>query len=181
MRLDNYIAQSIRAYPDLYRDITYEKSRIKVLDHLFLVNGNGLVWQQGQLIDKNNPIKASYSSELTFESDYFTKEIIETITYPHIEREVQYNLESKHKWNPYPICQYAKIVNIPDNICSDWLAGAKEIHKYTVAFYLCQPEELIKKWNYMHKQPWSVIQEHLNEQCSWLTKIKDRLIELERR
>lgn len=171
MKLDNYIAQSIRAYPDLYRDITYEKSRVKVLDHLFLVIGNGLVWRQGQLIEENNPEKASYSSELSFEPNYFTKEIIIGT----------YNYSNIGEWEPYPIYKYSKIVNIPDNICSDWLTGAKEVHKHTVNFYLCQPEELIKKCSYMHKQPWNIIQKHLNEQCSWLTKIKDRFIELEQR
>lgn len=42
MKIKDYIAQSIRQYPSLYKDVDYEKSKLKVLDHIFFTNGNGL-------------------------------------------------------------------------------------------------------------------------------------------
>lgn len=42
MKLDDYIASSIMAYPTLYCKNTYRKSRRAVLNQLFLVIGNGV-------------------------------------------------------------------------------------------------------------------------------------------
>lgn len=32
-----------------------------------------------------------------------------------------YKMDSRLKWHVYPLCDYSKIVNIPDNIQDDWL------------------------------------------------------------
>lgn len=43
-RLDDVVRQSIYSYPTLYRQDNYEHSRLTVLNHLFLVIGNGYEW-----------------------------------------------------------------------------------------------------------------------------------------
>lgn len=42
MKLKDYVFKSIREYPSLYKDVDYEKSKLKVLNHTFFVTGNGL-------------------------------------------------------------------------------------------------------------------------------------------
>lgn len=49
MKLEDSIAKSIFKYPGLYKDANWEKSRRKVLSHLFLTAGNGLDWHDGFL------------------------------------------------------------------------------------------------------------------------------------
>ena len=49
MTLDDTVAKSIHDYPTLFKDTNWEKSRIKVLDHLFFTAGNGYHWFDGYL------------------------------------------------------------------------------------------------------------------------------------
>ena len=42
MKIVDHISRSIQEYPTLYKDIDYEKSKLKVLNHIFFTNGNGL-------------------------------------------------------------------------------------------------------------------------------------------
>jgi hypothetical protein len=44
MKLKDYVDNSIYHYPSLYRSTNYKDSRLRVLDHLFLTNGNGMEW-----------------------------------------------------------------------------------------------------------------------------------------
>ncbi|HVJ26132.1 MAG TPA: hypothetical protein VM493_01280 [Vicinamibacterales bacterium] len=51
--LDDVIRRSIYEYPTLYRDVDWERSRIKVLGHMFLCIGTGLEWcREGWLYDE---------------------------------------------------------------------------------------------------------------------------------
>lgn len=42
MKIVDYISKAIQEYPSLYKDTNYEKSKMKVLDHIFFTIGNGL-------------------------------------------------------------------------------------------------------------------------------------------
>lgn len=42
MKIADFISRAIQEYPSLYKDTNYEKSKMKVLDHVFFTNGNGL-------------------------------------------------------------------------------------------------------------------------------------------
>lgn len=42
MKIKDFISKSIQEYPLLYKDVDYEKSKLKVLDHVFFSYGNGL-------------------------------------------------------------------------------------------------------------------------------------------
>jgi hypothetical protein len=46
IKLDDHVRDAIYNYPTLYRGKDYETSRLKVLDHLFLVIGNGYEWEK---------------------------------------------------------------------------------------------------------------------------------------
>jgi len=55
MKLKDYILDSVYRYPSLYASETYEDARSKVLNHLFLVNGNGIEWA-----NTKDPSKGGY-------------------------------------------------------------------------------------------------------------------------
>ena len=42
MKIKDYISKSIQGCPVLFKDIDYEKSKLKVLDQIFFIIGNGL-------------------------------------------------------------------------------------------------------------------------------------------
>ncbi len=196
MKLDLYVAKSIRDFPTLFRDVIYEKSRIKVLDQLFLVNGNGLEWKNGTLEDryKMTPKMAKRHAEelgeeyipksrvrsTKFEPDYFTKPILVTRKLYTDENGVvktyTRNQESTYAWIPYSICQYAKIVNIPKNVQKDWLEGAIEIYQRTVEFWNQDYDTLDKLFTgrrgWTREQQEKYLAREIGEQKAWLDKAR---------
>lgn len=42
MKIADYISKKIQMYPTLYKDVDYEKSKLKVLNYIFFTVGNGL-------------------------------------------------------------------------------------------------------------------------------------------
>lgn len=58
MKIKDFISKSIQEYPSLYKDVDYEKSKLKVLNHVFFVYGNGL-----ELADTGNPDNCGYVVE----------------------------------------------------------------------------------------------------------------------
>jgi len=46
MKLEDYVKDNIARYPGLYVGFDYEISRLHVLDHTFLVLGNGMEWAE---------------------------------------------------------------------------------------------------------------------------------------
>ena len=90
MKLHHAIAKAIRQYPLLYRDTDYERSKIKVLDHLFLTIGNGYDWYDGYLWEKKShydsataeyvlcvptPYGSQRFSPLAFPDNYWAKKL----------------------------------------------------------------------------------------------------------
>lgn len=55
MKLEDYVRKSIWEYPSLYKDVDYEKSRLKVLNQVFFVLGNAL-----ELAEPKDPKKGGY-------------------------------------------------------------------------------------------------------------------------
>lgn len=98
MSLDEEVWRMIWSFPTLFCDVTYQKSRIKALGHLYLVLGNGYEWQDGQLVEKP-PCGEVYPGEG----------------------------RNTAVWSPYPLTEGAAIANLPDDIRPDWLEGAAEI------------------------------------------------------
>lgn len=55
MKLEDFVAKSIYEFPTLYKDVDYQKSRLKVLGHVFLTCGNGF-----DLAYTKDPSKGGY-------------------------------------------------------------------------------------------------------------------------
>jgi hypothetical protein len=64
MKIKDFISKSIQEYPLLYKDVDYEKSKLKVLDQLFFVSGNGMEWA-----DTKNPNEGGYLCKPKFKFD----------------------------------------------------------------------------------------------------------------
>lgn len=75
MKLEDNIRDSIYEYPSLFRAKDYSSSRLHVLNHLFLVNGNGYEWHtDGYLTDGKK------KERKTLPENYFNDELYEIQT-----------------------------------------------------------------------------------------------------
>lgn len=79
MNLDHVIITSILNYPILYKFPTYEMSRLAVLDHIFLVIGNGMEWYKGKFLTYINYETGELITEAKlkkrFPKGYFQKKL----------------------------------------------------------------------------------------------------------
>lgn len=120
MKLEDYVKQSIVAYPILYLDKTYELSRLKVLNQIFLVLGNGMEWawtkdpsKGGYMVD---PVVKKVKGEwirqhdlpygkATFNSPnfqrYFEEPLIEILKVDHSQEWGFYDWYSKPVWKGF--------------------------------------------------------------------------------
>lgn len=97
--LNEEVWRLIWGWPILFCDTTYQKSRRKALNQLYLVLGNGYEWVDGRLVEKW-PSKPHPGEAQNFD-----------------------------EFHPYPLTQGAAITELPDDIQPDWLQGAREIWK----------------------------------------------------
>ena len=178
MELEKYIFTKILRWPKLYKFKTFEKSRLFVLDHIFLVIGNGMEWtkdNQGSFItdtdNRGKPYIPILDQELP--KDYFNN-----------SDEV-----NEYEIAPYPISEYSAIfemlvgqTNSPhiknfklNKIKKDWITGALDIASYSLSFYkdstkdrfhIYSPEKTLFFWNEQWKEA---------EEKNRLTKIKKDL------
>ena len=58
MKVQDFISKSIQEYPFLYKDVDYEKSKVKVLSQIFFTIGNGL-----EMAATDNPQEGGYVVE----------------------------------------------------------------------------------------------------------------------
>lgn len=177
MLVEQFIIKNILEYPILYKDINFENSRHKVLDQLFFTNGNGLEWINGELrYPEIEEIAATY----TIPIDYFSKPVMskeedETswIKEYWLEKGKAFKpreICSKNALTIYPICKYAAIANIPEDIKLDWLLAAEDAC-FLAADYFTNPykhcrDVYIKEW--MELREYSKIKKHLKEQIQYI-------------
>lgn len=156
-------------------------TKLSVYNHLFLTNGNGYRWENGELIsldDEENcsiedGLEALFNDELQYDLlegyldittnaediiNYFkrrNKEKLELvkviINYKKIINEQLY-ITNKEKL--YPLCKYAKILNIPDNIKYDWKEAIKEF----LDFIFTSEEEEIVEYREKYKNELSEVE-----------------------
>ena len=109
MTLKETIRRSIQRYPTLYGTNKY--ARMKILNLLFFVIGNGKEWKNGELVDSyKSKSRVKWKPELR-------KQVIED----NNERTVHF----------YPFLEkMSKIFLIPNDIKPDWFFGAIEILIY---------------------------------------------------
>lgn len=123
-------------------------SKIEAMHHIFFVNGNGLEWVNGELFtdcekaedisniaqERKDYMNAWLPSMWEEAAEFHKKCGINREKLPVEERlkkywETQYARRDKEVTNDfvmYPICMYAPICNIPDDITGDWLVFALE-------------------------------------------------------
>ncbi len=186
--LDRYVAEAIRNYPTLF------KNRTDVLQHLFFVNGNGLEWVDGMLIDRYDNAAKDRARDLRDEAAelaecaepheedgiipeahrrYYEQQIarIRTGVRKH-NLLVQFTIDhadmlalmpwDRELHSIYPICEYAKMCNVPDDVKPDWLAGIREM---IFALFACDVTK---------KRPDRTDAEHENERqqnIAWCDKV----------
>ena len=146
------IKVAILAYPSLYQST----GRMGVLDQFFCTNGNGLEWHEGAMREK--PV---------IKCESVTK--AEAILRAGFE--IPFRIWNDRR-NPimgptmYPLCQYAKICNLPLNIRPDWLAAARE-----VLDFLKENRDAILEGSHTCKV----------SQDKWVSYVEKKIIVLERR
>lgn len=122
MDVNRTIAGMIHTFPSLF------KNRTQALHHLFCVNGNGFEWENGELVDfYTDEQRAEYAADVVTYLDGSPRSEYE---YARLQT-VQMNAEVLARVNGpglhlYPYCEYAKIVNLPDDVTLDWALSALE-------------------------------------------------------
>lgn len=147
MTIKDTIKSMIIMHPRLF------PTKLSVYNHLFLTNGNGYRWENGELIsedDKENcsiedGLEALFNDELQYD---FLESYLEVTTdsediINYCKRKNKEKLELAkvivnheniinekfyitNEEELYPLCKYAKILNIPDDIKDDWKDAIKE-------------------------------------------------------
>ena len=147
MTVKDTIKSMITMHPRLF------STKLSVYDHLFLTNGNGYKWENGQLISKDDEencsiddgLEALFNDELQYDflEDYLNvttdsediinyfkrrnKEKLELVkVIINYEKIINEKLYLHNKEELYPLCKYSKILNIPDDIKDDWKDAIKE-------------------------------------------------------
>jgi len=132
MTLDEEVRRSLLNSPLLY------KKRVDVLHHLFCVNGTGLEWIGGELVDPESEVGSDVPED--FPVDPAHSEIKQEGIRRFNERmraEYERRLEViddlvqsddlRMQGGFYPLSEYSRLMTIPDDVKPDWLAGAREV------------------------------------------------------
>lgn len=121
-------------------------TRAHVVNHLYCVNGNGYEWFEGRLYDGTDELSTAVEKMLqNGDPETWIKKYVEEQDrkrFPGLHEmeetleklrklDLKYNMPAlpppeRPKLHIYPICQYADIMNLPEDIRPDWLAGAEE-------------------------------------------------------
>lgn len=143
MKISDYISKTIQEYHTLYKDVDYEQSKLKVLNHIFFVIGNGL-----ELADTENPAEGGYVVDPIYERDNDDDdEFIRINDEPY--GEIKYGkipdgyFESgstnSYPFSPYPISKkYSIVCNVLyDNVFlqDDWMAELVILCRRALEYY----------------------------------------------
>ena len=151
MTLHEFVKQLIMQSPSIFHNA------LLVYDHLFYTNGNGFKWHKGTLIEPD--FKEKSVAECIVDSiklhreilnnDRFTSEIRHRLLINSVNEIVEdihiiMNAEklandfsipterwpyNKEPFEFYPVCEYAKCMNIPDDIDPEWKEAIEKLNK----------------------------------------------------
>lgn len=174
--LEYYVNRTIWNYPLSYRSSSYWASRVKVLNHLFFVIGNGLEWIDGRLADvcsdtSRKPFKA-------FPPGYFNEQFAVLYTRPPFPgSKIKFRpLNEFSEYEPcaqfYPISQYSRAFALPPEIRRDWYEGIRELVTLAKGYYTheFQPKK-VKPTATNHR----ITEDFRQRQLAWIRKIERRL------
>jgi len=142
------LARMMRQYPTLF------PTEAHALHHLFLVNGNGYDWIEGQLVD---PF-ARPDEEVHAEQHRCEERLLHGVS-----EDLRTQIKAEWAKPAAPIiqlsalCKYAALCTLPDDIRPDWLAAAK------------------------HALAWAWTRERTGSDTHWLLKARARIEALEQR
>ena len=147
MTIKDTIKSMIIMHPRLF------PTKLSVYDHLFLTNGNGYRWENGELISEDDEencsiddgLEALFNNELQYDFledylnattdsediiNYFKRRNKEKLELAKViinyEKIINEKLYITNDVVLYPLCEYAKILNIPNDIKDDWKDAIKE-------------------------------------------------------
>jgi hypothetical protein len=171
MKLEDQIYKSIHGYPGLFYHkghptlSDYEISRLSVLEHLFMTNGNGYAWADGYLCECGVAEEQDYDGELGWiaEGPKYGVLTYADRTFPPVrtwstkpnQRDEPatpdlFAWEYVERWKtflgprqfprpaewPFNIYQISSYsFKMPEFVQPDWLHGAKDICEFAIAFF----------------------------------------------
>jgi len=162
MKVSDYIAESIMEWPSLFKSMDYDQSKLKVLNQIFFVIGNGLDFAQtgdektgGYVVSprhrkkngryiriKDKPYGVETHSCLP--EGYFETKIYETRDYGIVEQCARYG------FSPYPFSKdYSLACKVYYNdvkLQPDWMEELVILCKETLRFF--NSEEDVKGYTY---------------------------------
>ncbi len=143
MTVQENLVDCLLRYPHIF------PNKWAVYHHWFIVNGCGYDWKNGELVESDNEVllttiedginyqfKETLSrikkgeSGFTFEINYSKKAIFDCINLE--QRMVDFDPQRE---TIYPICEYANIMNIPDDITPEWKAAVTEMYNWLLVNY----------------------------------------------
>lgn len=147
MSIKDTIKSMVIMYPILF------PTKLSVYNHLFLTVGNGYKWENGELVSEDDKENCSIEDglEKLFNNDsqygflesylnvttdsediikYFKRKNKENLELTKVivnyEKIINEKLFITNEDCLYPLCEYSKILNIPDDIKDDWKNAIKE-------------------------------------------------------
>lgn len=114
------LKRMVENYPSLFR------TRFDILNHLFLVIGNGYKWRNGQLVDVCGD--DDLEPDLRQWPKWIKKEILKSWNYQWGVRDCLREKKTFDEVGFYPMCEYSKLATIPKDIQDDWHELALEAY-----------------------------------------------------
>jgi hypothetical protein len=197
MKIEHFIAKTIMEYPTLYKSEDYEQSKLKVLDDIFFVIGNGLKFADtgdektgGYIIEPDYKKKRNGDyvrlldkpygvvTHPPLPENYFETKIYETHIYEG--REITREQCANYDFSPYPFgrdCSKACIVYDEDiKLQPDWMAELVYLCKVTLDFF--SSDEKVKVYTYYpltkDKKEMEGFIKHREKQMRFLTSFLEK-------
>lgn len=155
------------AYPSMY------STTAQVINHLYLVIGNGYDWVNGGLAESYDDTKQGIVrkmllagksikkiekavaeedhkrwKEMFADSDREYQKLRKKLGLKRIERETR---EPSKGVTPYPICEYSALCDIPPDAKHDWVAGAYEAARLAVVYDSYDPRQTAANYQWVAK------------------------------
>lgn len=147
MSINKAIADSIRAYPTLYR------CRTDVLEHWFCTIGNGMMWEDGKLVHSYSEEPRTLEQIIKEDTAYQVQDLSTprrrvalakniaylTTIYNNADDLAQLPWDSSDRVamsnSPdslppkaiYPLCEYSRMCSVPDDVDPEYLAAVREM------------------------------------------------------
>jgi hypothetical protein len=146
MKLNTLICSAILNYPSLHKDENFHKSKLKVLDHLYFVIGNGFRWKNGQLVELSFGTREPRIIVTHLPEEFFTDyKILRKDRHGIPNYSIENGFLKETRWweensyypvHFYPLCEnYSNVFLIPDNVKKDYMEGAIFVTAEAKKFY----------------------------------------------